>query len=313
MIRAALVDRAPSRYGVFRLAAAILLFALLFWIVDPHELWATLARADALLVAAVCLLAIIWLLLGALNVWILLRRRDAIPLRTFTQVYMMSWSMGLLIPGQLGDATQILLLRRHGLGAASSTAAYAVDKAISLGIFGLIGAYGLARYAVAASPGQALAVSSAVVALSAGAVGAAVKLASRSRPPERVRAFLHSISTEIAYLTERKELLALNVFISIAKWLLAACMYWVAFVALDAAVTFEAAATIPALSTLIAYIPITIAGLGTTEWTAVVLFHRTGLAPVDVVGVYLIMRGILIVCAAAILGAGEISRHAHPH
>jgi uncharacterized membrane protein YbhN (UPF0104 family) len=297
MIRAALVDRAPSRYGVFRLAAAILLFALLFWIVDPHELWATLARADALLVAAVCLLAIIWLLLGALNVWILLRRRDAIPLRTFTQVYMMSWSMGLLIPGQLGDATQILLLRRHGLGAASSTAAYAVDKAISLGIFGLIGAYGLARYAVAASPGQALAVSSAVVALSAGAVGAAVKLASRSRPPERVRAFLHSISTEIA----------------IAKWLLAACMYWVAFVALDAAVTFEAAATIPALSTLIAYIPITIAGLGTTEWTAVVLFHRTGLAPVDVVGVYLIMRGILIVCAAAILGAGEISRHAHPH
>ncbi|MFQ5565150.1 MAG: hypothetical protein ACE5EU_02170, partial [Paracoccaceae bacterium] len=79
------------------------------------------------------------------------------------------------------------------------------------------------------------------------------------------------------------------------------------------AISLESAATIPVVSSLVAYIPVTVAGLGTTEWTAVGLFRSVGIAPVDVVGAYLVMRGVLILCAAAMLTAGRLSRHARSH
>ena len=90
MSGSAFLDRIAPWNGFLRVCAAVVLFGLLFWIVNPKELLATLLRADALLVAALCGLALVWLLLGALNVWILLRHRSAIPLVSFTEVYVMS-------------------------------------------------------------------------------------------------------------------------------------------------------------------------------------------------------------------------------
>jgi uncharacterized membrane protein YbhN (UPF0104 family) len=310
MSGSAFFDRIAPWSGLLRFCAAVLLFGLLLWIVDPKELLATLLRADALLVAALFGLALVWLFLGALNVWILLRRRNAIPLVSFTEVYVTSWSMGLLIPGQLGDATQILLLRRHGVAVASSAAAYTIDKIISLCMFGLIGAYGVARFSVAVSPGTAFAVACVAAILAACVIVSAVRLMPGSRLPRRVGEFLKSISTEIASFAVQPGLVGLNALISIVKWLVMASMYSMVFAALSVAISFESAATIPVVSSLVAYIPITVAGLGTMEWTAVGLFRGIGIAPVDVVGAYLVMRGALISCAAAMLAAGRLSRHA---
>jgi uncharacterized protein (TIRG00374 family) len=131
-----------------------------------------------------------------------------------------------------------------------------------------------------------------------------------SRLPQRVREFLKTISAELATFTVRPRLVGLNALISIVKWLVMASMYSMVFAALSVAISFESAATIPVVSSLVAYIPITVAGLGTMEWTAVGLFRGIGIAPVDVVGAYLVMRGALISCAAAMLAAGRLSRHA---
>ncbi|MDH3452568.1 MAG: flippase-like domain-containing protein [Gammaproteobacteria bacterium] len=290
-----------------------MLFGLLFWVVDPNELLATLLRADALLVAALCGVAVVWLFLGALNVWVLLRCRSTIPLLSFTEVYVMSWSMGLLIPGQLGDATQILLLRRHSVAVASSAAAYTVDKIISLCTLGLIGAYGVARFSIAVSPITALAVSATAAILFACAIFLVIKLVPGFRLLQRVREFLKSISTEIAFFRVRPDLISLNALISIVKWLVMAHMYYTVFAALSVAISFESAATIPVVSSLVAYIPITVSGIGTTEWTAVGLFRTVGIAPFDVVGAYLVMRAVLISCAAAMLIVGRLSRRARSH
>src|SRR3546814_5069774 len=84
------------------------------------------------------------------------------------------------------------------------------------------------------------------------------------------------MSTLFPYTTLFRSLVGLNVAISIVKWLIMATMYYTAFAAVGAAIGFEPAATIPVVSSLVAYIPITVAGLGTTEWTAVGLFAAAG-------------------------------------
>ena len=286
------------------------MIGLLFWLIDARALAATLARADPLLIFAICGMSFVSLFLGALNIWLLLRRLGEIPLGAFTEIYLTSWSLGLLIPGQLGDAAQIVLVRRHGVPAASAAAAYAIDKLASLGMFALIGLYGVARYVGAAAPASAAALALVGVLAAASFAIVVVRIRPKSLLPARVREFSDSFEDKLALIVDRRGLVGLNVAISIVKWLIMATMYYTAFAAVGAAIGFEPAATIPVVSSLVAYIPITVAGLGTTEWTAVGLFAAAGVEPLAVVSVYIIMRGALIACAMLMLAMWWGSRYA---
>jgi uncharacterized membrane protein YbhN (UPF0104 family) len=62
-------------------------------------------------------------------------------------------------------------------------------------------------------------------------------------------------------------------------------------------IPFSAASTIPVASSLVGYIPVTVGGIGTTEWTAVALFERAGVEAEVVVGVYLFLRVLLLLLA----------------
>ena len=84
--------------------------------------------------------------------------------------------------------------------------------------------------------------------------------------------------------------LALNGTLTVVKWLINASYYWVTFRAFGFEVSFEAAATLPVMSSLVGYLPITAGGAGTTEWTATFLFARVGATAATVVSAYLFLR-----------------------
>ncbi len=46
------------------------------------------------------------------------------------------------------------------------------------------------------------------------------------------------------------------------------------------------------MSTLIGYIPISVGGIGTVEWSAVYLFSQEGLSKAIVLATYLVLRAI---------------------
>jgi uncharacterized membrane protein YbhN (UPF0104 family) len=221
--------------------------------------------------------------------------------------------MSLLIPGQLGDASQILLLRRYGFEVARSTAAYVIDKSLSLGMFMLIGAYGVMRFTGDVSIGTAFFVSLAGMVLAAGLAFGVFAVAPRTWLPQRLRDLWASFYTSVSSFADRPALVGLNAAISIVKWLVMAAMYYVAFAASGIFISFESAATIPVVSSLVAYIPITIAGIGTMEWTAIGLFGSVGVSSVAVVSAYVIIRGVLIACAAFMLSIRWLSRYARSH
>lgn len=278
------------------------LLVLLVWMVGPVELLRTLGRVSlpwALLTLAV---AGVWLLIGGVNVWLLLRRLAPVPLRTFLSIYMVSWAATNVVPGQLGDVAQVVLLRRRGVPVSKSSAAYLVDKFVSLVWMLMVAAYGIGLYTRALSGWWLMALPA------LGVAGAFVALAVLRRLPaaeggrvERVRSLVERLMEELLVLRRQPGVLAVNVSLTLVKWATVGLKYLCGFYAFGAALPFVATATIPVISSLVGYVPVTVGGLGTTEWTAAALFERAGADAATVVGVYLFLRAGLLLVAFLIL------------
>jgi uncharacterized membrane protein YbhN (UPF0104 family) len=78
------------------------------------------------------------------------------------------------------------------------------------------------------------------------------------------------------------------------KWIVMTAMYLLAFRVFGARISPASAATIPVIASLVGYVPITIGGAGTMEWTAVTLFGGLGVDQSTVVVAYLFLRAVLI-------------------
>lgn len=297
----------------WRLAVGLGLLVLLLAVVGPAEVVEAAGRAHPGWAAAVVVLALGWLGLGALNVWVLLRRLAPVPFREFVGVYITSWATALFIPGQLGDATQVVLLRRYDVPMSRSGAAYVVDKAVSLTWLLSVAAYGVTLYLPRVRGWWLLAPPALVLA----ALWLGYGLLRRLDPPEaslvgRARRFAGNVTLHVRSFRAYPGTLAANVALTGVKWLAMAGLYLWAFRAFGTSVGFVAAATIPVISSLVGYLPVTVGGAGTMEWTAVALFGGLGVDGPSVVVVYLFLRAILLAGALALLvgvrgrGPGEV-------
>ncbi|MGH7544715.1 MAG: lysylphosphatidylglycerol synthase transmembrane domain-containing protein, partial [Gemmatimonadota bacterium] len=289
-------------WGGWRWAVGAGLLALLIAFVDPRELVATLRGASPTGLLAVAALSLAWLFAGALNVFWLLRSLAPVRLPTFLRVYVTSWAGSLILPGQLGDATQVWLLRRHGVPASSSGAAYVVDKALSLGWLTLVAAYGIGRYA----PQIPTWWLPTLLLLAMAAAAVALPLLRRLPVPStRWAARLHRAAgrllEEASSFRRRPAAVARNLGVTIAKWVLMTLLYFAAFDAFGRPIPLEAAATIPVMSSLVGYLPVTVGGAGTIEWTAVFLFGRIGAEEATVLSVYLVLRTVLLLSAVLLV------------
>ena len=130
----------------WRWAVALVLLTTLIVASGPQLLWETLRTANlAWALAAACLL-VPWFMLGVVNVWLLVRRLAPLPFGTFVKVYAASWASSIVLPGQMGDATQIPLLRRYGVPVSASSAAYVTDKTLSLAFMVVVAILGIVVY-----------------------------------------------------------------------------------------------------------------------------------------------------------------------
>jgi uncharacterized protein (TIRG00374 family) len=284
----------------WRLAIGIGLLVLLVGVVGLDRVIAAAADARPGWALTVVAMAGVWLCLGAVNVWILLRHLAPIPLRDFLGVYITSWAASLLIPGQLGDVTQVVLLRRHGVDPSRSGAAYVVDKVVSLSWMLAAGACGVALYLPRARGWWLVAPPLLIVA----ALLAGLALLRRTPATEssgRVRRFLVRLSEQVRSFRGERGALAANVALTGLRWTVMGAMYLLAFRAFGSPIGLVAAGTIPVIASLAGYLPITIGGAGVMEWTAVALFRGLAIEEHAVVVVYLFLRTVLLVWALVLL------------
>lgn len=289
-----MADQPSPRSRLFKLLRplfGIALLCALLALVDFAKVGAALRSVAPAWVAASLGILVCGTLLGAIAVHLLLNIEKRLPFRQFLPVYWTAWAVGLVFPGQVGDmATMSSMLRRHQLPASITLGRTLADKLVSLTLM-----MAFALWAVRAYPFFPLVLAAAV----AGLLGLALLVLGRRHLPgqaylERSKpvAFLRAALSEAArFARAHPGLIMINTLLTALKIYLTGSAYWCMFGAFG----FHGASPLDitflvAITSLVAYIPISFNGIGTAEAAGIAVFGSVGMTPAAVLGSYLLFR-----------------------
>ncbi len=279
------------------------LIAYLMYSCNIAMLAATLSNiniSSAILTSVMLLLVFI---IGGVNLWLMLNSIANIPLRAFIQSYSYGSAINLLTPGQLGDISVALFLKQHGIFYSRSTLAYIIDKAISMVCILLIGYMGY-RFILKQYVGSwwILGIPLTCIVASIISVVLIVYMPYKHERIGRARQFIINMYNEFMVWDNKYSAMLLNIMLTIIKWFIVSCAYYMAFYSFGVKVAWPEVGIIPIISTLIGYIPISVGGIGTVELCAVYLFSLISIDRVYVIDVYIFLRAITYLQAGVILG-----------
>jgi len=283
-----------------RLVLALLLLSFLIVSTGVDVLIDTFKTVSPMigLLAGCCLIVLFFI--GGLNVGLLLSTIHSLPFSNFLKVYSYSWAASLITPGQAGDVSLIIFLKRYGIPLRSSGITYLIDKILTVGVFFGIAWYGSYKLIPELNriwfPMLILGVMSIIL------IYAFIKFTPK-RPQilKKVRSYIDEILSELDVIRKKWYVWILNIFITVMKWLVITICYFMAFLSFNAHVKWPEIAVIPILSTLVGYIPISIGGIGTVELTATHLFSKVGVEQSIVLSAYLLLRTLQYVIAGIML------------
>ncbi|GAC1537005.1 MAG: lysylphosphatidylglycerol synthase transmembrane domain-containing protein [Herpetosiphon sp.] len=125
---------------------ALLIYVL--WITDLRALWRALLDTNLWLLSLSCVLVGPFLLLKGWRWRLILQAWDMpLPLREATALYSIGIFLGVVTPGQAGDAVKAWYLRRRGYSLSAGLASVVVDRLWDLLIMGGLAATGLYFFA----------------------------------------------------------------------------------------------------------------------------------------------------------------------
>ncbi len=135
--------RPVARIALRLLGPALLLYFLLT-IDDLNLVWRTLAQTDTwLFLLAVILVVPFFLLKGLRWRYILQAWGVPLPLGQATALYAIGIFLGVVTPGQAGDAVKAWYVRKLGYPLSTGLASVVVDRLFDVGVMGLLAASGL--------------------------------------------------------------------------------------------------------------------------------------------------------------------------
>lgn len=295
--------RTARRRAALALVAALLLLGALIWAIGPAAVVDTLrnVRWPPLLAAAGVIACAT--LLGAFNAWQLGALHADVPFPRFVAAFWCGWAAGLVVPGQVADVLLLTgLLRRLGVSGSTALGRLGVDKLLSLVVvFAAVALLPLATGLAVLWPLALGAVVAAIALLFATPLAAAVARRSGARDAAAPR-WRSTLATVIERAAERfREVpgrVVLNVSLSLVKLALAGLSYWLVFRSLGVEPPeLWRVAVVAAAAGLVAYVPISLNGMGTVEVAGVLLFGTLGIAAPVVASAYLLLRAVNLLVA----------------
>lgn len=303
----------PNRFGPLRIATGSLLLIALISYFGFTSIADTFTRIAPVWAAAAALLIVVATLISAFNRYLLINVNDQMDLRRFLPLYWLSWATGLLIPGQVGDvATLAALMRKRGMQLHQSVGRSILDKLISFAIVGTFGAFAVVmtldnlRFDLSehARTFGIVLLASALVLVAIwqlpGARDRGKRLLGRLR-----QAAIDTLAEIRLTALRHPARIVINIPLSLLSFVLLATSYWCMFRAVGQSEA-SLATVIPlvAACSLVAYIPVSFNGLGTSEAAGIVLFGQAGIPATSVISAFIGLR--LIVIAVAWLPAAFI-------
>ena len=283
--------------------AALLLVTLVAF-VDWRSLLARVLAIEpwSLAAAGIALGAV--LLVGAFDLWVLLRGLAPLSYPAILRIYVIGWSSFLVLPGSAGDAVQILFFKEADVGYREGAGVYLTDKLITLAFnvaLALAGSWLFLRGRI--WPG--------LIALLVLAAGVLALVAWRLVRPPRHRLVewgLSVIAFATGYARRYPGRIAANAAGTVAKLVLGALPYWIVLHGLGVAVSPPVVLLATYTAGLVAYVPVAFNGLGTVELAAVALYGSQGVPADAVLGLYLVIRALVVALALLALALSAARR-----
>lgn len=238
---------------------------------------------------------------GTLNVFIISRKiNPRVRFYPFLKDFSISQSMGMILPGKIGDAFLILFMKKHKINMGIATAIFLIDKAISFIVIGFFALFGLHLFftlqnTIYISIFFILIPISIIVLFKSDMIRGFIKKRILRKYASKFVGFKKSASK---IYKKHKDVLFANFVLTVIRWLIAVFMIQVNFLAYNSHVDYFAVLVVCSIIALISLIPITISGIGVREVSAVYLFGIVGIEPAITISVYLlqfILKYLLVV------------------
>ncbi len=303
-----------KRYWNFlRLIIGVGILLLLFYKVGIARIVGLLAEFNFKYILPIMMSLVLIFLLEALNLKILLGGIKSVSYLRVLKYHLLSWSVGLFVPGKIGQFSIVYLLKKEGIGMGSGGAVVLVDKLVTLLTLSILT---LCGFFIFFSLELALVM---LFVLVAGALLIMAALHGKSR--SLVKRFIlrkHSVKFKgfskmlKSYIKEgdgRKRLL-LNFLLTFFKWGVSATMIFFLFLSFNHFVDYSKILLITPMGVLISFVPVSLSGLGIRESTVAFLYSQIGVSAIAVVSVYLVNLVInyLVALCGAMLFLGEFKK-----
>lgn len=283
----------------WRQLVGVVLLVLLIGVIGPRVTVATLEAARLEWLALCAAMLVLCGLIGAINVY-LLGEFDKIRFRVFCRVFWHAWAVHLVSPGQVGDVAAIsLMMRRHGVSWSASLGRLMIDKVISLLVisgFALAGYLYLVSTRVALTDGRGAEWIALAAAFSVAVMGWFVVTHPQRLQQLRELVFSAWSETRLA-LKERARQVGLNCVLTVIKTLLSGSAVWAVFIALGYSPPYWPSVFLVMSASVVAYVPVSINGIGTVEAVAIQLFAGLGVSAEATLLTFIVYRAIILAVA----------------
>jgi uncharacterized membrane protein YbhN (UPF0104 family) len=281
-----------------RLLLGITLLGGLFWLADPARTVAALRSVSWQWLFPIAGAIFVSTILGAVNLYLFIGRDGRIRWRDFLPVYWAGWAMGLVVPGQIGDVGSIAaLLRRYDFDWHQTLGSAGLDKLISFAVMALLGTTG-AAIVLGSRNGAPIALG-AIACAAAGGYLAIRRRARRCATGQGLFAVTGRSIVELETTARRHPWrVVANLVLTLAKIAALGFAYWCTFSGLGSRqYDYGLLTLLMAASALVAYIPVSLNGIGTVEAAGIWLFGKIGIAAHTVLAAYLLLRALVLILA----------------
>ena len=259
-----------------QIAIGILILGMLFWKVGIDNFFSVLKTVNLFWLCLAFLVTIITQSIGTLNIYVLLKAiNKKISLWKLFRIHTLSYSIGMIAPGKLGDFSILWFLKNEGIGYGKGLAVTVVDKLISLAVVSVIALIGIWVYF-----GIRLFLVILGFLLIGFILGIYLLVSKGSRclitkyVLRKHAKYFEGFYKTINIIQKNKEVVVINLLLTIFKIALQSITIFFVLVSLDVYINILIIAIITSIITILMLIPITFSGLGIREITGTYLYNH---------------------------------------
>lgn len=282
-----------------RLFVAILLLIILLRWIGIEKIVTTLKTMDLRFIPVIILIFVVNLIIGTANIFVLLTPiKKGLSFAKLLRYYLIAWSVGLFIPGKVGEFMLIYFFKKDGISLGEGSVVYILDKIITLAVLGPLAVIGAFIFL----PEYVLLITSLFAGLGILLIFFVFMSSGRNllkkyifrKLADKFGGFSDTLKM---YFKKEKKILALNLGITLIKVLGLAYIVYITFLSFGINPGFVNVTLATAFKMIVAFIPITMAGLGIREVTEVLLYKQIMVPEAITINVSLIMLALIYIAA----------------